>query len=70
MCKGMISKKLGMEIDQIMITDLTGKRLGGYDLIEKVGAGGLATVYKALQKNLNRWVAVKVLSYKEENSLK
>ncbi len=47
--------------------DLVGKLLGNrYEVIEKVGDGGMATVYKSKDKILNRKVAIKVL--KEEYS--
>lgn len=38
------------------------QRLGQYDIIEKIDEGGVAQVYKAFQSNLNRYVAIKVLS--------
>lgn len=42
--------------------DLVGKLLGNrYEVIEKIGDGGMATVYKAKDKILNRKVAIKVL---------
>ena len=42
--------------------DLVGKVIASrYDVLEKVGNGGMATVYKAKDKILNRFVAVKVL---------
>ena len=45
--------------------DLVGYLLGNrYEIIEKIGDGGMATVYKARCRMLNRYVAVKVL--KEE----
>jgi serine/threonine protein kinase len=49
--------------------DLVGKTLGSYLLVEMIGTGGLATVYKALQPELERWVAIKVLHYKERKAL-
>ena len=36
--------------------------LGGYRLLERIGAGGMGTVFRALQESLNREVAVKILS--------
>jgi serine/threonine protein kinase len=41
--------------------DLTGVTLGKYRLVEKLGQGGMAQVYKAYQADLDRYVAVKVL---------
>ncbi|MCX7715004.1 MAG: Stk1 family PASTA domain-containing Ser/Thr kinase [Clostridia bacterium] len=42
--------------------NLIGKMLGRrYEIIEKIGTGGMATVYKAKCHLLNRFVAVKVL---------
>ena len=41
---------------------LSGHVLGQYRLMERLGRGGMATVYKAYQPSLDRYVAVKVLS--------
>src|SRR5687767_14774404 len=40
---------------------LIGQTLGQYQIVEQIGAGGMATVYKAYQPGLDRHVAIKVL---------
>jgi len=42
--------------------DLTGQRLGQYQILARVGKGSVSTVYKAYQPKLDRFVAIKVLS--------
>ena len=42
--------------------DLSGAIVGQYHIIEQIGRGGMTTVYKAYQPNLDRYVAVKVLT--------
>ncbi|MBN1563083.1 MAG: protein kinase [Anaerolineae bacterium] len=42
--------------------DLSGNTLGKYQLIEQIGKGGMATVYRAVQHSMNRSVAIKVIS--------
>jgi hypothetical protein len=41
--------------------DLIGHTLGQYRIVEHIGLGGMATVYKAYQPALDRYVAVKIL---------
>lgn len=40
---------------------LVGKTLGQFRIVERIGAGGMATVFKAYQPTLDRYVAIKVL---------
>lgn len=47
---------------------MNGKILGNrYEIIEKIGGGGMAIVYKAKDKLLNRYVAIKVLRHEFTN---
>ena len=42
-------------------TNILAQHLTRYDIKNRLGSGGMATVYRALDKNLNRDVAIKVL---------
>jgi serine/threonine-protein kinase len=42
--------------------NLIGTRLGGYDVQALIGSGGMASVYRGFDPNLQRSVAIKVLS--------
>jgi len=44
-----------------MSDTLIGKRIGKYVIKEKLGSGGMAEVYKGLQENLDRYVAIKLM---------
>ncbi len=43
------------------LNTLVGGSLGQFRIVERIGAGGMATVFKAYQPNLDRYVAIKVL---------
>ena len=43
------------------MNDLTGQTLGQYRIVKPIGRGGMASVYKAYQPSLDRYVAIKVL---------
>ena len=40
---------------------ITGKRLGPYEILSAVGAGGMGEVYRAKDTRLDRIVAIKIL---------
>src|SRR5258708_23045120 len=40
---------------------MIGSKFGPYELVEEVGRGGMATVYRAYQPNVDRYVAVKII---------
>ena len=44
-----------------MKRDLVGNTVGDYELVEFLGEGTSASVYKAYQSGLDRWVALKIL---------
>jgi ligand-binding sensor domain-containing protein/tRNA A-37 threonylcarbamoyl transferase component Bud32 len=45
------------------MSNLVGQTFGAYKLVELIGRGGMATVYKAYQPAVDRYVAVKVLPH-------
>lgn len=44
-----------------MRDSLIGKQLGQFNILEEIGRGGMASVYRARQTSINRIVAIKVL---------
>jgi serine/threonine protein kinase len=45
-----------------MPENLIGLKLGQYEIVSKIGQGGMAQVYKAYQPSIDRYVAVKILA--------
>ena len=43
------------------MSEFVGQTLGQYQIVEELGRGGMAIVYKAYQPSLDRYVAIKVL---------
>lgn len=44
-----------------MSEDLSGRTMGRYQVLERLGRGGMAEVYRAYQPGLDRYVAIKVI---------
>lgn len=40
---------------------MIGEKLGQYEIVEEIGKGGMATVYRAYQPSIGRFVAIKVI---------
>ena len=53
--------KVAYKEKRVLMQDLIGKTLGQYRIVDKLGAGGMADVYKAYQPSLARHVAIKIL---------
>ena len=48
-------------MEEIGREDLTGRAIRGYALAERIGKGGMGSVYRAMQPNVEREVAVKII---------
>jgi len=44
------------------LTEIVGRTIGPYQVLEKIGQGGMATVYRGFHAELDRYVALKVLT--------
>jgi serine/threonine-protein kinase len=51
-----------METSTCDRADMMGIRIGNYTIVEKIGEGGMGTVYRAAHATLGRFAAVKMLS--------
>jgi serine/threonine protein kinase/predicted ATPase len=59
--QGFMDTSASSSADIVRSLDLTGRRVGPYELVEFIGAGGMGEVYKARDVRLDRTVAIKVL---------
>jgi len=46
---------------EALMTNLINKQVGGFTVVERIGRGGMATVYRAHQSAMNRDIALKVI---------
>jgi len=60
--KGMLSREQARRIRREMARRGVHPRMGGYEVVAKIGEGGMGSVYRARQTSLGRTVALKVLS--------
>ncbi len=59
-----VTRRQVSRLRQIIEAERSGQQIPGYKLLGKLGAGAMATVYKAKQLSLDRMVAIKVLPRK------
>ncbi|MBX3365216.1 MAG: serine/threonine protein kinase [Phycisphaeraceae bacterium] len=59
-----VTKRQIARLKQILEAERSGQTIPGYKLLGKLGAGAMATVFKAKQLSLDRTVAIKILPKK------
>ena len=59
-----VTKRQIARLRQILEAERSGQKIPGYKIMGKLGAGAMATVFKARQLSLDRTVAIKVLPRK------
>ncbi len=52
------------------MSNWSGQTIGGYQIAEEIGQGGMAVVHRAYQPQLERWVAIKILQTTEASGKK
>jgi len=57
-----MASEVGRESNRSKPLKVLNKELGDFVLLDRIGEGGMGTVFRATQKSLNRLVAVKILS--------
>ena len=58
--RGAVSAAAGL-VSEVRHSVLTGRRLGAYQILTPIGAGGMGEVYRARDTRLGRDVAIKIL---------
>jgi serine/threonine-protein kinase len=65
--EGIVTQRQIERIQPELEEQRAGRQIPGYQILSKLGAGAMATVYKARQLSLDRIVAIKVLPQKHSN---
>ncbi|MBK7404926.1 MAG: serine/threonine protein kinase [Phycisphaerales bacterium] len=63
-----VTKRQIARLRQLIEAERSGQKIPGYKILGRLGAGAMATVYKAKQLSLDRTVAIKVLPPKFANN--
>lgn len=65
--QGVVTKAQVQRLEPELDEQKSNRQIPGYQMLSKLGAGAMATVYKAKQLSLDRTVAIKVLPQKHSN---